>query len=512
MKRLLSLLLVISMLFCTLVGCASEDEGEAFVEDIGQNLADDLDSEDYSDTSSESHNDTQTQQNDQNLVFFEDVESGTTVGGESYTGNIVTGNIVTAGDSKPDTDTGSTGSVVTAPYEDEKLKLPKINITTYSGDITSKEEYVKGAVSVTNAGAQDMARTAIEIRGRGNSTWVRFDKKPYKIRFSVKTDMLGMGAAKKWILLANAFDDTMIRSALVFDLAKELGLEYTTEYRYVNVYINNKYEGVYILCEQVEEGQNRIDVNSSKTGELDTGYVLESYSDGARPGEQCFTLPKVGEEFLGSNPYHTHVMIIKSPDKKIVTSSQKKFIQDYIIKVNNAILGKDWQKINELVDIDSFVNMFIVEQMILSNDMGYTFYMYKRAGGKLYLGPVWDYDQSAGNSEHGGPTYKGWYSGSEHKWYTSLIQMPEFKALVAARYNEKKDVIRGVVNEVDRIASENRYDFDASNYVHNNFGNKKRWRTIPEICSLTTYDQHLAYLKTWLTNRLIWMEDQLSIK
>lgn len=509
MKRLMSLLLVISMLFCTLVGCASEDEGEAFVEDIGQNLADDLDSEDYSDTSSESHNDTQTQQNDQNLVYFENVETGTTVGGDEYKGNVITGNMVTADDQKPADNSQNTVSV---PYEDEKLKLPKINIVTYSGDITSKEEYVKGAISVTNAGSYDLARTAMEIRGRGNSTWVRFDKKPYKIKFAVKTDMLGLGAAKKWILLANAFDDTMIRSALVFDLAKQLGLEYTTDYRYVNVYVNNTYEGVYMLCEQVEEGQNRIDVNSSKTGELDTGYVLESYSDGARPGEQCFTLPMVGSEFLGSNPYDKHVMIIKSPDKKIVTSSQKKFIQDYIIKVNNAILGKDWQKINELVDINSFVNMFIVEQMILSNDMGYTFYMYKRAGGKLYLGPVWDYDQSAGNSEHGGPTYKGWYSGSEHKWYTSLIQMPEFKALVAARYNEKKDVIRGVVNEVDRIASENRYDFDASNYVHNNFGNKKRWRTIPEICSLTTYDQHLAYLKTWLTNRLIWMEDQLSIK
>lgn len=534
MKRLISLLIIMAIMLSLLGSCAKKVEDESAGVDSTVDgaqddtaLPDDLDSEDYSDTSSESHVDTQTQEKNPNLQYNEFNQSQgsgggqvVTGGGNSGGGQVISGNTITSGGGQSSSGGGNSGGgntsdnvVVARPYDESKLQLPKVNIFTYNGgDIVSKTDYVSGAVSITNAGNNNLVRTAVEVRGRGNSTWVRFDKKPYKLRFTVKTDLFGMGAAKKWILLANAFDDTMVRSAIVFDLAKQLGLEYTTDYRYVNVYLNNEYQGVYILCEQIEEGDSRIDVNSSKTGEVDTGYLLESYSDGARAGEVCFTLPMVGNSYLGSNPYKSHVMIIKSPDKKIVTQEQQAFIKDYIIKVNNAILSKDWAAINELVDINSFVNMFIVEQTILSNDMGYTFYMYKRAGGKLYLGPVWDYDQSAGNSEHGGSTYKGWYAGSEHKWYTSLIQMPEFCELVRKRYIEKIDVIHGVIDNVDKITTENEYDFWMSNEVYNNFGNKKRWRTIPEIYSLTTYQQHIDYLKTWLSNRFIWMEDQLEIQ
>ena len=186
------------------------------------------------------------------------------------------------------------------------------------------------------------------------------------------------------------------------------------------------------------------------------------------------------------------------------------FIKNYIAKVNEAIFTGDFETFSETCDVDSFVNMFILDEVLLNNDMGYSFYMYKKANGKLYLGPCWDFDQSCGISSHGGSTYKGWYAGSPHAWYLSLIEMPRFKALVKARYNEKKADIKEVTDSLEKTVNDNSYDFAMSNYVYNNFGNKKRWRTMPEIYSMTTYKQHVEYLKTWLTNRYVWMEDQFK--
>ena len=157
--------------------------------------------------------------------------------------------------------------------------------------------------------------------------------------------------------------------------------------------------------------------------------------------------------------------------------------------------------------------MFILDMVTLNNDMGYSFYMYKKAGGKLYLGPMWDYDQSFGNSKHGGSGYKGWYAGTEHKWYTTLIQMSEFKTLVANRYKSKINDIRGLVDEIDNVISKNNYDFAMNNYLWGHmFGSPDRWRITTELIGKTTYKENVEFLKTWLSNRLLWMENKLGVK
>ena len=402
----------------------------------------------------------------------------------------------------------TTVEITSSNYNTVLLTLPKINIDTLSGnEITSRDEYVSARISVENVeNSQRLVPTAVEVRGRGNSTWSFFDKKPYKLRFTMKTDLLGMGAARKWVLLANSIDDTMLRSALAFDLAKNLGVEYVTDFRFVNVFVNGGYKGVYLLCEQTEEGSTRIDVNTSKTGEADTGYVLEMWNDNVtKTDKKTFSIPYV------DGILSTCRCVVVSPDEKDINDDQLEFIKEYVRNANHAILKKDWKKINELVDIDTFVNMFLVDTVFLNNDSGYSYYMYKKAGGKLCLGPVWDIDQSAGNSSHGGAGYDGWSRGSKHDWYLALMEIKEFRELVLKRYNEKKDYIHGLVDRVDEYATKYAYDFGMSNYIYNNFGNEKRVRTMPEIYSLKTYSEHLAYLRTWFTNRFLWIDANLKV-
>lgn len=397
-------------------------------------------------------------------------------------------------------------------YDERKLSLPIIKINTYNGkDITSKTQYVSSTISITNTLKNySLTETTVDVRGRGNSTWQYFDKKAYKLKFTVKTDLFGMGAAKKWVLLANALDESMMRNYIAFSLGHILNLEYTSDFQFVNLYLNGEYKGVYLLCEQVQEGETRVNINSSKTGQVDTGYLLEGINVNMAVDYKTFTLDSVNGQQLGDPGKFT--FIIKSPELLECTSEQVSYISDYVKKANEAIFNKDWASIQNYIDVDSFVNMFLLDEILLNQDMGYSFYMYKKQSGKLYMGPMWDFDQACGSSSHGGIGYKGWYAGSEHEWFTTLIEIPQFKELVSKRYQQKKDEIHSLLDSIDNIINKHSFDFAMSNYVFNTFGDTNRWRTVYEIASLKTYKEHVVFLKTWLTNRFIWMEDQLGVK
>ena len=396
-------------------------------------------------------------------------------------------------------------------YDEKKLTLPIMKIVTGNGkDITSKTEYTGATVSISNTLKNySLGNTVVDIRGRGNSTWQFFDKKAYKLKFTVKTDLFGMGAAKKWVLLANALDESMMRNYLAFNLGKALGLEFTSDCQFLNLYINGQYKGVYLLCEQVQEGSNRVNINTSPVGQVDTGYLLEGINNASPVDYKTFKLNDVNGKSLGKGAF---TFIIKSPDIIQCTEEQKNFISDYVAKANEAIFNKDWDGIQKYIDVDSFVNMFLLDEILLNQDMGYSFYLYKKQGGKLFMGPAWDFDQACGSSSHGGSGYKGWYAGSELQWFTTLIEMPQFKELVSKRYQEKKPAIRGMLNTIDSTVNKYSFDFAMSNYVFNTFGDPNRWRTMYEIASCKTYKDHIIYLKTWLTNRFIWMENQLGVK
>ncbi len=403
-------------------------------------------------------------------------------------------------------------TVTSENYDETKLSLPIIKIDTYNGkDITSKTEYVSSTISISNTLKNySLSQTTVDVRGRGNSTWQYFDKKAYKLKFTVKTDLFGMGAAKKWVLLANALDESMMRNYLAFSLGKLLELEYTSDCQFVNLYLNGTYKGVYLLCEQVQEGETRVNINSSKTGQVDTGYLLEGINANIKVDYKTFMLDTVDGQHLGDPGRFT--FIIKSPELLECTDEQVSYISDYVKKTNEAIFKKDWDSICEYIDVDSFVNMFLLDEILMNQDMGYSFYMYKKQSGKLYMGPLWDFDQACGSSSHGGIGYKGWYAGSEHRWFTALIEIPQFKELVSKRYQQKKNAIHGLLDSIDNMINSHIFDFAMSNYVFNTFGDTNRWRTVYEIAQLKTYKEHVVFLKTWLTNRFIWMENQLGIK
>jgi spore coat protein CotH len=147
-------------------------------------------------------------------------------------------------------------SEVETIIEIQEVILPEIPIISINTEnlspIVSKDDYINGVFEISSDNEDENLAANLRIRGRGNSTWV-FPKKPYQIKFDNKETILGMPKDKKWILLANYSDKTMLRNELAFDLSRFSALDWTPESRFVELFINNEFLGVYQITQKVEE-------------------------------------------------------------------------------------------------------------------------------------------------------------------------------------------------------------------------------------------------------------------
>ena len=393
----------------------------------------------------------------------------------------------------------------------DDLVAPVIYINA-NGKGVDKHEYVKCTVNIESDNSKfSKTNLKAQIRGRGNSTWGYYEKKPYRLKFDDKIDLFGMGKARDWVLLANTVDMAMLRNLTVYRMAQQFeGCRYTTDCEYVHVYLNDDYLGLYLAVEQVEEGKNRVEIgdgtnpDGTPTAPEDTGFLLECGGAGSW-GDWGFQ-PKSYKRI--SAPY----TIIKSPESDVMTQEQYRYIENYFDQVQKAISKDDFDTLCELVDIQSFVDSFICIQYILAGDMGYCFFAYKEPGGKLFLGPLWDYDQSSGCSEHGGTNYKGYAAASPHSWYQKLITNDQFRALVVECWMEHYDYIHGIPDMLYEIAETYKADIDLNYERWEGFLGSWQWRSVPPLIGMTEYSDHVDYLVTWLNNRVDWMERDLGIK
>lgn len=393
----------------------------------------------------------------------------------------------------------------------DNLSAPVIYIKTERS--IDKERYTKCTVIIEQNDMEYSYKTiTAQIRGRGNSTW-NFDKKPYRLKFDNKVDLFGMGKARDWILLANSVDKTMLRNFTVYRMAQQFeGLKNTTDCEFAHIYINDDYRGLYLITEQVEEGKNRVEIGDGldKDGKIcapeEMGFLLECGRGGdSNNGQRKFT-PK---SFKSVSTDH---VIIKSPDPENLKDIHVEYIKKYYEDVQEAIANDDFDKLCELVDIQSFVDSFICTMYVLSGDMGYDYFMYKEPGGKLFMGPLWDYDQSSAASEHGGNRFTGWNAADPHPWYMKLIKNENFRQLVIDSWIEHYDYIHNIPDMLYDVADKYEADIDLNYKRWKGFLTSREWRTPIEITRLKTYPEHVDHLVKWLNNRVDWIERELEIE
>lgn len=379
--------------------------------------------------------------------------------------------------------------------------LPTLYINTEnSAPITSKEVYLRASmVWVDGTDVKEWDNT-LGIRGRGNSTW-GLDKKPYRIKFDSKTQLLGSdrAKAKSWTLLANYADKTLLRNAVAAFIGTRAGQTFTAAAQFVDVVLNGRFIGNYQISDQIEVRPKRVDITEQdKTpadgDDITGGYLLEV--DGFATGEPVWFSTPRGVKIT-----------IKSPDEEVIATSQRQYIQNYIAQFESALFSDNFtdpeQGYRRFIDPSTLASWYIATEMTGNVDGFWSTYIYKERGDDhIYWGPLWDYDIAFNNCNRTGTvteslmTERGFGDDLTKVWVNRMWEDPWFANLI-------NDTWRRLVADGIEQATLDYIDLMAAHVNDSQRLNFNIWplnrRVYNEIVLFDTYQAGVNYLKQFVT-------------
>ena len=263
--------------------------------------------------------------------------------------------------------------------------LPTVSIHTLNNEIPiDKVNQVVSQLTIISDDGTNLLSEPGATRERGNASR-DFPKKPYRIKFDKKQNVLDAPAkAKKWTLINNYGDKTLMRNLLAFELSRRMGLSYTPYGTAVDVLLNGEYKGCYQLCDQVEIDKNRVAITEmtpedNQGSALTGGYLIEvdAYAN---------------QEKSWFNSNKGNPVTIKSPDEDEITANQKQYIRNFFNQMEN-----NWAA---YLDLNSFLRHFLVGELSGNTDTYWSVFMYKQRDENLmHVGPVWDFDLAFHNDK-----------------------------------------------------------------------------------------------------------------
>ena len=374
-------------------------------------------------------------------------------------------------------------------------RLPVVTIRTDNEkEIRDKENWIPGDIKIDGINIFPGYEGKMSIRGRGNSTW-EFPKKPYAIKLDSKDSILGMPKHKRWVLLANYRDRTLMRNHVAFEISRRTGLEWTSRGQFVEVMLNDVHLGNYYLCEQIRVDENRVNITEMKARDLDEeaitgGYLLEldtSYDEINKFISEIKKLP----------------VMFKDPDEEVLQPEQFEYMQNYINTVERMLFeDEDYIQTREyttMIDEDSFIDWWFVMELSGNIESVYprSSYLNKDRNGLLKAGPVWDFDYS---------TFRGStdFFSKESIWYGQLFKDPAFVSKVKERW----ELLRPRLDEINPIIDELRLSLARSESL-----NTKMWdiRNTPSVNGDETlsFDDACSLMKSKFSSRLQWLDSQI---
>ncbi|MHB1154455.1 MAG: CotH kinase family protein [Eubacteriales bacterium] len=374
--------------------------------------------------------------------------------------------------------------------------LPAIYITLDNGKMSSvgKEIYVPGSYTLVSGDeSESIYEQPLTIRGRGNYSW-SFEQKPYNLKFDYKAGVLGMGAAKNWILITTYSDKTLLRNYMILNLSVDAGLRGAVEVRFVDVFFNGEYNGLYVLSEKIQIHEERIDIKDG----LGTLFEIEMpYRHG--DCSKCV---------ITSTGMHLMIDDYKGTEPEYVTEGDKQMLTNQINKAEKAMSDKNTYK--DYIDSDSFAKWYVINEFTKNYDSNFTTscYCYLNEDGKLAMGPPWDYDTCMGNqnSTATGTSPKGFHV-ADATWYAILLKNSAFLQEVKDMWTAMRDkgifddLLASVDNLVDHISESQKLN-------HSLWPNALKQSDLRGDQSLYTYKEEVEYLRTWMTGRIDWLDEQ----
>ena len=352
-----------------------------------------------------------------------------------------------------------------------KLEISLAEVPIEEIDANSKDIKYPGNTITLTMDDKTTTFENVEIKGRGNSTWQKI-KKPYQIKLNEKNSLFGYTPAKKWVLLANSFDHSYLKTDIAFKIINLLSNNSTLGGKFIELDIDGSYRGLYYLTEKLEIGRSHIDLNNSLgvLTELDNLYKNdeECYYDNAG---NCFII------------------------KDAVNGDQKDAgTKDIIAGFNalrSAIESKNYHEIEEIIDLDSFARYFLVSEFVINPDAYSTsLFVYKDGPeDKIYIGPGWDFDLAFEESYEKPEESKKEFSQHDSTFTIiyDLMEIPEFSQHVKEIYQE---TLSGRGDELlEYIKSQAEYIRPAA------LRDQERWKI------KTDFNEEVDYLIDWVAKR-----------
>lgn len=428
-------------------------------------------------------------------------------------------------------------------------------IATESGNMNyvhaDKENKESGNILVVQLdGTVDCNMALDQIKGRGNTTWTNMEKKPYNIKLNKKASLLGMDASKKWCLLANGQDHSLIRNKIAYDLAREIGLTYSPDSEYVDLYLNNEYVGVYQLTEKVEIGDNNlVKINDLEGATEDVNEnSLDSYTrhnGGTGAGsENYYEIPNNPEDITGGYLLEYEVeskyteeasgfvtnrgqfVVVKGPE--YASKEQVDYISAFVQDMEDAIYSSSGynskgKHYTDYIDAESAALMYLIQEYSVNIDSGITScFFYKDSDltgdGKIHAGPAWDFDVAFGNLENrkDGVSMKSTnklfaknayqYGNGQKTIFAALCDHSDFMKLTEELYQSRFAPALEIVNGGEKLTSDYiksvaQYQSELEPSAAMNFC---RWSIEDNLLVSSAgknYESQMNYLKNFLSAR-----------
>ena len=383
--------------------------------------------------------------------------------------------------------------------------LPTVSIHTQDGVIPyDKETDISSQIAIISKNGTSLLYETGGVRERGNASR-SFPKKPYRIKFDKKQKPLDAPAkAKKWTLINNYGDKTLMRNLLAFELSRKMGMPYTPFGTAVDVLLNGEYKGCYQLCDQVEVNPGRVEITEmapeDNTGDaLTGGYFIEV---------DAYAYDEVS--WFNSN--NGNPVTIKSPDEDAITTNQHEYIRQFFNKVENQ-----WKT---YLDLNTFLRHFLVGELSGNTDTYWSTYMYKDRGENLmHTGPVWDFDLAFENDNRTYPIMrltdyiyrtKGSCAGNMRQFVNKIVvDDAAAKAQLKAIWGE---VRQAGLTEESMTAYINGWEQTLGQSQELNF---KRWPIMNEYVHQNphlwgSYEAEVQNVRRYMKERIKWMDNKLD--
>ena len=338
--------------------------------------------------------------------------------------------------------------------------LPVVYMNT-KGQQVLKENVIWGNIALLDGNGEEQSVFSTPnsiyratIKYRGASSYSKFDKKQYRIKFyknkkdsAKEVSLAGMGANSEWVLNGPYLDKTLIRNKLVYDLARELN-GWAPDTRFVELFVDGEYQGVYLAVEPVTNGESRLRLAEFGLLSGETAYILNR--------DRIDTGSEEIETWGKTKGYTYNALYIRYPSKNKITEKQKAYIQKDVSEFEQVLYGENFSDkrigYQAYIDMDNWVDYFIINEFAMNYDAGnLSTYIYKELGGKLQLA-VWDFNNGFDNYQ--------WFRTEtdvlhtvENSWFNRLWQDETFREHVSERYRQLRKTTLSDEHIAEKIAS-----------------------------------------------------------